>query len=66
VNVRTAWLGNGHRNLTGNSFACPHIVGIIALLLEKHPELTPFQVKSALYTIALENERGTQSAGLSS
>jgi len=66
VNVRTAWLGNGHRNLTGNSFACPHIVGIIALLLEKHPELTPFQVKSALYTIALENERGTPSAGLSS
>jgi subtilisin family serine protease len=57
VNVRTAWLGNGHRNLTGNSFACPHIVGIIALLLEKHPNLTPFQVKSALYSIALDNER---------
>jgi subtilisin len=57
VNVRTAWLGNGHRNLTGNSFACPHIVGIIALLLEKHPYLTPFQVKSALYSIALDNER---------
>ena len=60
VNVRTAWLGNGHRNLTGNSFACPHIVGIIALLLEKHPELTPFQVKSALYSIALENENKVQ------
>jgi subtilisin family serine protease len=65
VNVRTAWLGNGHRNLTGNSFACPHIVGIIALLLEKHPELTPFQVKSALYSIALENERNAPFADLS-
>jgi subtilisin family serine protease len=56
VNVRTAWLDAGHRNLTGNSFACPHIVGVIALLLEKHPNLTPFQVKSALYSIAKENQ----------
>jgi len=55
VNIRTTWTGNGYRNLTGNSFACPHIVGIIALLLEEHPRLTPFQVKSALYAIAEEN-----------
>lgn len=52
VNVRSAWPGGGHRSLTGNSFACPHIAGIIALLLEKDPELTPFHVKSALYAIA--------------
>ena len=55
VNVRTAWPNNSHRNLTGNSFACPHIVAVIALILEKHPELTPFQVKSALYSIARQN-----------
>jgi hypothetical protein len=30
-------------------------VGIIALLLETHPNLTPFQVKSALYALAKEN-----------
>lgn len=59
VNVRTAWLGGGYRNLTGNSFACPHIVGIIALLLERYPNLTPFQVKSALYAIARENQAKT-------
>ncbi len=57
VNVRTAWPGGGYRNLTGNSFACPHIAAIIALILEKHPDLTPFEVKSALYTIAQQNER---------
>lgn len=56
VNVRTSWVGGGYRNLTGNSFACPHIVGIIALLLESHPNMTPFQVKSALYEIALKNQ----------
>lgn len=57
VNVRTAWLGGGYRNLTGNSFACPHIVGIVALLLEHYPNLTPFQVKSALYAIARDNQQ---------
>jgi subtilisin family serine protease len=58
INVRTAWLGGGHRNLTGNSFACPHIVGIIARFVEGYPNLTPFQVKSALYAIARENVGG--------
>jgi subtilisin len=56
VNVRTTWPGGGYRNLTGNSFACPHIAGVIALLLENHPNMTPFQVKSALYAIARENQ----------
>jgi subtilisin len=56
VNVRTTWLNGGYRSLTGNSFACPHIVGIIALLLENYPNLTPFQVKSALYAIARKNQ----------
>ena len=55
VNVRTTWPNGEYRNLTGNSFACPHIVGVIALLLETHPDLTPFQVKSALYAIANHN-----------
>jgi subtilisin family serine protease len=59
VNVRTAWPGGGYRNLTGNSFACPHIVGIIALLLENNRNMTPFQVKSALYAIARENQEAS-------
>ena len=57
VNIRTAWLKGEHRNLTGNSFACPHIAGIIAKLLEAHPDLTPFQVKAVLYELARANER---------
>jgi subtilisin len=56
INIKTAWLGNGYRSLTGNSFACPHIVGIIALLLEENPSLTPFQVKTILYEIARKNQ----------
>ncbi|MEP6705767.1 MAG: S8 family serine peptidase, partial [Acidobacteriota bacterium] len=55
VKIRTAWPNGGHRSLTGNSFACPHIVGVVAKLLERQPDLTPFQVKSALYAIARRN-----------
>ena len=57
MQVRTTWPGGGYRQLTGNSFACPHIVGIIALILEAYPELTPFQVKTILHAVALRNQR---------
>jgi subtilisin len=56
VQVLTTWPGGGYRQLTGNSFACPHIVGIIALIMEAHPNLTPFQIKTILYAIAQQNE----------
>lgn len=55
VEVKTTWPGGGYRQLTGNSFACPYIVGIIALMIEAYPNLTPFQVKSILFTIAQRN-----------
>ena len=55
VEVTTTWPGGGYRQLTGNSFACPYVVGIIALLVEAYPNLTPFQVKSVLYTVAQRN-----------
>ena len=52
VDVEVAWLGGARARSTGNSFATPHISGICALILGKHPELTPFQLKSALYLTA--------------
>jgi subtilisin family serine protease len=38
--------------VTGNSFATPHVTGICALILGKHRELTPFQLKSVLFLTA--------------
>jgi subtilisin len=52
VDVEVAWLGGGTIRCTGNSFATPHMSGICALVLGKHPELTPFQLKSVLYLTA--------------
>ncbi len=52
VNVDVAWLGDRSIRVSGNSFATPHMTGICALILAKHPELTPFQVKSVLYLTA--------------
>jgi subtilisin len=52
VDVEVAWLGGARARSTGNSFATPHMTGICALILGKHPELTPFQLKSALYLTA--------------
>jgi subtilisin len=48
LEIDVAWLGGTTLRCTGNSFATPHITGICALILGKHPGLTPFQVKSIL------------------
>ena len=40
------------RMTSGNSFATAHMSGICALVRGKHPELTPFQVKSVLHLTA--------------
>ena len=45
--------------VSGNSFATPHLTGICALILSKHPELTPFQLKNVLYLIANNVGGGT-------
>jgi subtilisin family serine protease len=52
VGVEVAWIGGGTIRSSGNSFATPHMSGICALVLAKHPELTPFQLKSVLYLTA--------------
>ena len=52
VNVEVAWVGGRSLKVSGNSFATPHLSAICALILAKHPELTPFQLKSVLYLTA--------------
>jgi subtilisin len=49
LNVEIAWLDGATITATGNSFATPHVAGLCALILSKHPDLTPFQLKSVLH-----------------
>jgi subtilisin len=57
LDVDVAWLGGGTLRCTGNSFATPHLTGICALILSKHPQLEPFQLKSVLHLTASNVER---------
>jgi subtilisin len=59
VDVELAWLDHATIRATGNSFATPHIAGIAARILSKHPGLTPFEVKSLLRATA-GNVRSSQ------
>ena len=52
VNVHVAWPGGGWKTVTGNSFAAPHVSGLVASLLSKHPGLTVSQVKVILWALA--------------
>jgi subtilisin family serine protease len=52
VDVELAWLEHGSIRATGNSFATPHMAGFAALILAKHPGLTPFELKSLLKAAA--------------
>jgi len=52
VDVPIAWKDGGHTVATGNSFAAPHITGLLALLCARHPGLTPFEAKAILAATA--------------
>lgn len=47
IDVEVAW-GEETIVATGNSFAAPHVAGMVAALRSRHPELNPFQIKAVL------------------
>jgi len=58
IDVDVAWQGGGSIVATGNSFATPHVAGLITALLSKHPGLTSFQVKAVLQAAADNADTG--------
>jgi subtilisin family serine protease len=63
VDVPIAWKDGGSTVATGNSFAAPHIAGLVALIASKHPRLTPFELKAVLAATASEPAGEVPSAG---
>lgn len=57
INVRVAWQNGTWIVGTGNSFAAPHVSGLVARLLSKHPGLTIPQVKVILWDLAANMKR---------
>ncbi|OGO64461.1 MAG: hypothetical protein A2029_08695 [Chloroflexi bacterium RBG_19FT_COMBO_47_9] len=57
IDLRVAWKDHSYAISTGNSFAAPHITGLVTLIRAKHPELTPFQIKSVLWACAANVRR---------
>jgi subtilisin len=58
MDIEVAWLDGSRIIAAGNSFATAHMTGICALILSKHPQLTPFQLKTVLRETA-NNTHGT-------
>jgi subtilisin len=52
IDVRVPWRNGEWLTATGNSFAAPHITGVVTRIRSKHPTLTLFQMKAVLHALA--------------
>ena len=54
VDVRSAATGSGYTFLSGTSMACPHIVGVVALIKQANPNLTVQEIKQVMFETAVD------------
>jgi subtilisin len=57
IDLQVAWRKGEWITTTGNSFAAPHITGLVARILAKYPSLTIFQLKTILRALAANVSR---------
>ncbi len=43
-NIYSTWIGGGYQTVAGTSMACPHVAGVLALILAVQPNLTVNQL----------------------
>ena len=54
LDVDVAWRAGSRIRATGNSFAAPHLAGRAALIRARHPDASPFEVKTMLAATATD------------
>jgi subtilisin len=52
IDMEVAWTDGGTLVATGNSFAAPHIAGLVTRIVGHHPGVTPVEVKTLLRALA--------------
>jgi serine protease AprX len=52
--VLSTMQGGGYLSFSGTSSACPHVAGVMAILLQADPEITPAQVAMAMQLGAVD------------
>jgi minor extracellular serine protease Vpr len=65
VSITSTCMGGGYTTKQGTSMAAPHIAGVIALLLQTHPNFSPKEIKDILKAAAvdLHYDSNTQGSG---
>ncbi len=54
VDTRSAMPGGGYGEMDGTSMASPHVNGVIALMRQANPDLSPEQVKDIIFATAYD------------
>lgn len=62
VDIRSCAAGGGFRCLSGTSMAAPHVAGVVALMVQKEPSLSPRSVYDILTLTAETDLAGRHSA----
>ena len=54
VNIFSTVQNDRYKNMSGTSMACPHVSGVVGLMLAKNMNLTPLQVRDILVDSSVE------------
>jgi len=56
VSIRSDWLANGTKVLSGTSMASPHVAAVAAQYLQRHPTSSPATVSAAIRSATTKNK----------